>query len=134
MILLLLFIPVSSFAYHGSSLSNKIIKPNTSLNTKTKPTHTISITLYCDAGAIKSISVVILQANGKNHVERNIDQSPKNHTSITQNLPDGVYMVTASSRIMTSGGPVNAEGHVVFTVNGKDQTFSIKLEPFEGMA
>jgi hypothetical protein len=131
-LLLSLLSSESSFAYSGA-FSGHNVKTFTSYY-KAKPVHKISFTFSCDSGTVQSVSFRIYQLNIRNGFDRTINLDSGNPARITLSLPDGGYIVTASGNITTGGGFIMIEGQAVLAVNGKDQSFNIKLKPLEGMA
>jgi len=119
----------SSFAYSGflghccKALSHKV-----------KPTHSVSFSFICDSGKLQSLSFRVYQINIRSGFDTTINVNSVKSTTSTLNLPDGGYIVIASGHITSGGGYRLVEGQAVFGVNGKDQSFNIKLKPLEGMA
>jgi hypothetical protein len=131
-IILLLFTSSESFAYDSSvNMQYKIVKPLISVKT----THKISFIYTCDQGEIKSLTLRVYQLNIKGGgIDKTIVSSPSNPTQMLLLLPDGGYIGSATGHVKTKSSTVFVEGQITFSVNGKDQSFTIKLKPLEGMS
>ena len=103
-------------------------------NSKLKTTHRVSFTFFSESGSVKSIMFVIHQFNTKNGLNKIINLNHVDSMIVMMDLKDGSYSVIVSGKIITNGGPTNAGGNLIFTIDGKDQIFKIKLKPIEGMA
>jgi hypothetical protein len=133
-LILLLSAGSQSFAYDSTvNIKNKIVKP--SVSDKTKLTHKVSFIYTCDWSEIKSLSLRVYQLNIKGGgIDKTLNLSTINHAQMLLLLPDGVYLGSATAHVKTKYGLIFVEGQITFSVNGKDQAFSIKLKPLEGMA
>jgi hypothetical protein len=117
--LLSFYVSESAFAYY-SSFSSK------------KPIHRIYFTFSCDAGPIQHISIRVYQIDTRNGFDKTINSDLGNTAKIALNLPDGKYIVMATSR--TRANSILLEGQIIFAVNGKDHLLHLKMKPLEGMA
>jgi hypothetical protein len=131
MILLLSISSFESFGY-SAAFSGYKAKAFTSFN-MSRPVHKISFTFGCDLGNFQSISFRIYQINIRNGFDKSINLDLAN-PKVSLSMPDGGYIVIASGKIMTRSGSIPVEAQTVLAVNGKDQSFNIKLKPLEGMA
>jgi|GEM_PF-5133926 len=131
-LVLLLSTSSQSFAYDSSvNIKNKIVK----LSVLDKTTHKISFIPSSDQGEIKSLSLRVYQLNVKGGgIDKTVNLSPNNLTKMLLLLPDGGYIGSATAHVKTKNGLIFVEGQITFFVNGKDQSFSIKLKPIEGMS